>query len=64
VTHQKVTDVFELTLDAVRASLFDHESAILIVTIRAPSGRVTRLTNVGLPRGRDAMPIEPCRVVT
>jgi hypothetical protein len=64
MSNQEVSNVFELTLDAIGAPLLDHESTVLIVTISAPRRRVTRLTDVGLPRGSDPVAIEPCGVMT
>jgi hypothetical protein len=63
VSYDEVTHVFELPFDIVGLSLFDEQAPALLVAIRAPSLRMTRLTDIGLAGCGHAVSFEPGSIV-
>jgi hypothetical protein len=63
MTHEEITNVFELSLDAVGLPLLDRQTAPLIVAVRTPGLRVAVLAHVGLARRGYAMTLEPGCIV-
>jgi hypothetical protein len=64
VPYDEVTHVLELPFDIVGLSLFYEQSPALLVTIRAPSLRMTGLTDIGLAGSGHTVSFEPGSIVS
>lgn len=63
MANKEIADVLELSFHTVRAASLKQHSAILIVTVRAPGGRVAALADIGLAGCGDPVTLKPGRIV-